>query len=187
MKKLTISFLFILAAVSVKAQNKIEIGLVAGGGYFNTITSENEFKLTNSFSVNGGLYVLKPVFNRQFVESGLRYNFRKTAIDEMFLQVDMDLNSLELPINYGWKLNNNIVVKAGLSGAWLLTKNIEREKFEMNAQLGAGYDLNWVKIFLNYQQGINKSDFMYKRDNRGLFIKYRRSVIMFDVNIPIFR
>jgi hypothetical protein len=39
MKKLTISFLFILAAVSVKAQNKIEIGLVAGGGYLNTITS----------------------------------------------------------------------------------------------------------------------------------------------------
>ncbi|MGM0408123.1 MAG: outer membrane beta-barrel protein, partial [Bacteroidota bacterium] len=134
----------------------------------------------------------KPVFNRQFVETGLLFNYRKTEIDETYLREDMSLvgvslNSLELPVNYGLKLNNNWMVKAGLSGAWLLDENIEREKFEFNGQLGVGYDLNRVKIFLNYQQGINKTDFMLKDGDRGLLIKYRRSLIKLDVNIPIFR
>jgi hypothetical protein len=81
----------------------------------------------------------------------------------------MSLNYLELPIYYGWELNNNWIVKAGLSGAWILAENVEREKFEINGQLGAGYDLNRVKIFLNYQQGINKTDFMLRDGDRGLY------------------
>ena len=99
----------------------------------------------------------------------------------------MSLNSLELPVNYGFKLNKNWMVKAGLSGAWLLNENIEREKLEINGQLGVGYDLNRVKIFLNYQQGINKTDFMLRDGDRGSFIKHRRSLFKLNVNIPIFR
>jgi hypothetical protein len=57
----------------------------------------------------------------------------------------------------------------------------------MNGQLGLGYDLSWAKLFLNYQQGINKSDFMYKDDNRGYFVRHRRSLIKLDLNIPVFR
>jgi hypothetical protein len=99
----------------------------------------------------------------------------------------MSLNSLELPVNYGLKLNKNWMVKAGLSGAWLLDENIEREKFEINGLLGMGYDLNRVKIFLNYQQSINKTDFMLRDGDQGLLIKHRRSLLKLDVNILIFR
>jgi hypothetical protein len=101
--------------------------------------------------------------------------------------IGVSLNSLELPVNYGLKLNNNWMVKAGLSGAWLLAEKVEREKFEINGQLGVGYDLDRVKIFLNFQQGINKTDFMLKDGDRGLFIKHRRSLLKLDVNVPIFR
>jgi len=188
-------FLFVLALFVtglLQAQKKFEVGIVAGGGYFNAGDLENEFEFTNSFSAHGGLYFLKPVFKQQFVESGLLFNYRKTEIDETFLKADMSLigvslNSLELPVNYGLKLNKNWIIKAGLSGAWLLAENVEREKFEINGQLGVGYDLNRVKIFLNYQHGLNKTDFMLKDGDRGLFIKHRRSLIKLDINIPVFR
>lgn len=187
MKRVLLFTLALLVTVLLHGQEKFEIGLVAGGGYFNTGDLENEFEFTNTLSANGGVYFLKPVFNQQFVETGLLFNYRKTAIDELFLNVDMSLNSLELPVNYGLKLNKNWMVKAGLSGAWLLNENIEREKLEINGQLGVGYDLNRVKIFLNYQQGINKTDFMLRDGDRGLFIKHRRSLFKLNVNIPIFR
>ena len=175
----------------LQAQEKFEIGLIAGGGYFNTGDLENEFEFTNTFTANGGVYFLKPVFKQQFVESGLLYNFRETANDESFLQVDISLNSLELPLNYGWKFNNGFILKAGVSGVWLLGKNIERDikpnKLGINGQLGVGYDLNRIKVFLNYQHGINKADFMYRHGDVGLFMKYRRSLIKLDVNVPIFK
>ncbi|MGM0621733.1 MAG: outer membrane beta-barrel protein [Bacteroidota bacterium] len=192
MKKAFLFTLTLFATGLLHGQEKFEIGLVAGGGYFITGDMENEFDFTNTLSAHGGVYFLKPVFNRQFVETGLLFNYRKTEIDETYLREDMSLigvslNSLELPVNYGLKLNNNWMVKAGLSGAWLLAENIERKKFEFNGQLGVGYDLNRVKIFLNYQQGINKTDFMLKDGDRGLFIKHRRSLLKLDINVPIFR
>ena len=192
MKRVLLITLALFATGLVHGQEKFEIGLVADAGYFNTGDLENEFEFTNTLSVNGGVYLLKPVFNQQFVETGLLFNYRKTEIDENYLREDMSLigvslNSLELPFNYGLKLNNNWMVKAGISGAWLLDENIEREKFEINGQLGVGHDLNRVKIFLNYQQGINKTDFMLRDSDRGLFIKHRRSLLKLDVNIPIFR
>jgi hypothetical protein len=130
MKKLTFTFLFLIAVVATHAQNRLEIGITAGGGYFNTITDDNEFELTNSFSGNDGVYLLKPIFNRQSVETGLFYNYRKTSLDYHFLQADMSLNSLEVPIYYGFKLSDNILVKGGFSGAWLLEKNIEKENLK---------------------------------------------------------
>lgn len=191
MKKVLLFTLALVATGLLHGQEKFEIGLVAGGGYFITGDLENEFDFTNSISANGGIYFLKPVFKQQFIESGLLYNFRKTAIDEWYLPVDISLNSLELPLNYGWKLNNGFMVKAGFSAVWLLDKNIERDihpaKLEINGQLGVGYDLNRINVFLNYQQGINKTDFMYRHGDRGLFMKYRRSLIKLDVNIPIFK
>lgn len=187
MKRLLLFTLALFATGLLHGQEKFEIGLVAGGGYFHTGNLENEFDFTNTLSANGGVYFSKPLFNQQFVETGLLFNYRKTKIDETFLREDMSLNSLELPVNYGLKLNNNWMVKAGLSGAWLLDENVEREKVEINGQLGVGYDLNRVKIFLNYQQGINKTDFMLKDGDRGLFIKHRRSLLKLDVNVPIFR
>lgn len=187
MKKLTFTFLLLIAVAATHAQNRLELGITAGGGYFNTITNDNEFNLTNSFSANGGITLLKPLFNRQSVETGLIYNYRQTALKYHFLQADISLNSLEVPILYGYKLSDKIWVKGGFSGAWLLEKNIEREKFEMNGQLGLGYELSWAKLFLNYQQGINKTDFMYKDDNRGYFIRHRRSLIKLDLNIPVFK
>lgn len=191
MKKAILFTLTLFVTGLLQAQKKFEIGLVPGGGYFLTSDLENEFDFTNTLSAHGGVYFFKPVFKQQFVETGLLFNYRKTEIDEMYLREDMSLigvplNSLELPVNYGLKLNNNWMVKAGLSGAWLLAENVEREKFEINGQLGVGYDLNPVKIFLNYQKGINKTDFMLKDGDRGLFIKYRRSLIKLEVSIPIF-
>jgi hypothetical protein len=192
MKRVLLFTLALFATGLLHGQEKFEIGLVAGGSYFNTGDLENEFDFTNTLSAHGGVYFLKPVFNRQFVETGLLFNYRQTEIDETYLREDMSLigvslNSLELPVNYGLKLNNNWMVKTGISGAWLLDENVEREKFEINGQLGVGYDLNRVKIFLNYQQGINKTDFMLRDGDRGLFIKHRRSLLKLDVNIPIFR
>jgi len=175
MKKTLLITLAFLVSGFLQAQDKFETGITAGGGYFATITGKNEFSITNSFSANVGFYLLQPVFDKQFIESGLIYNFRKTAIDESFLQVDMDINSLEIPLLYGYKFDNNLILKAGVSGRWLVEKNVEREKIEIDGQLGLGYDLNRIKIFLNYQHGLNKSDFMYKYDNRGLFIDYGRT------------
>ncbi len=196
MKRVLLFTLALFVAGLLHGQEKFEIGLVAGGGYFNTGDLENEYEFTNTFSASGGVYFLKPVFKQQFVESGLLYNYRKTEIDETYLREDMSLigmslNSLELPLNYGWKLNNGFIVKAGFSALWLLGKNIERDihpvKLGINGQLGVGYDLNRINVFLNYQHGINKADFMYRHGDRGLLIKYRRSLIKLDVNIPIFR
>ena len=192
MKKTLLFTLALFATGLLQAQEKMETGIAAGSGYFNSITGEHEFNLTNGFSFNGGLYILKPVFNRQFFESGLLYNFRETAIDENFLhfsQVDMTLKSLEIPIIYGCKFTNNFIVKAGFSGLLLVGKNIEKEvkpnKLVINGQLGVGYDLNLVKIFLNYQHGINKADFMYKFGTRGRMINYRQSLIKLEVNVPL--
>lgn len=185
MKQKILVVLALLLTVSVQGQQKFEIGLSTGGGYFITGNINDEFRLTNSFSLNGGVYLLKPFFNRQFVESGVLFNYRNTAIDERHLQVEMSLNSFEVPLNYGWKISECLIIKTGVSGAWLLAQNIEREKFEMNGLASIGYDFDWAKIFLNYQHGLNKTDFIYKHDDRGLFIKNRRSLIKLEVNIPL--
>src|SRR5690606_13898968 len=110
MNKFTITLLLLAAVVTAHAQGKPEIGITAGTGYFNTLTGKNSFNLTNNLSVNGSLYILKPVFNKQFIETGLNYNYRKTAIDESFVQVDMSGNSLELPVNYGLKLQDKYII-----------------------------------------------------------------------------
>ena len=187
MNKLIITLLFFTAVVTAHAQNNLEVGITAGTGYFNTLTGKNNFNLTNNLSVNGGLYILKPVFNMQFIETGLNYNYRKTAFDESYLQVDMPVNSLELPVSYGLKLKDKYIIKAGVAGTWLLEENIEKENFTVNGQLSVGYDFPWLKLFLTYQQGINKTNFRYKDNMRGLMVNYRHSLIKLEVAVPIVR
>jgi hypothetical protein len=58
MKRVLLFTLALLVTVLLHGQEKFEIGLVAGGGYFNTGDLENEFEFTNTLSANGGVYFL---------------------------------------------------------------------------------------------------------------------------------
>ncbi len=187
MKRALLFTLALFVAGVLHGQEKLEIGIVAGGGYFNTIQLKEIIDFTDSFSANAGLYLLKPVFKQQFIESGLLFNYRKTGLDQTFMQLDIPVNSLELPLNYGYRLSEKLFVKGGVSAGFLISKKIERYKTEFNGQLGLGYDLKWMKFILSYQRSINKTHFMFNRGDIGLLIDYHRSSIKLDINLPLIR
>lgn len=169
------------------AQRRTEIGLSAGAGYLFPQKVKNEFSAEQSSTLNLGVYVTQPIFKSQFIQSGVSYNFETTKLDALYMAVDhnLPLNSFEVPLNVGWQFKNQMFTKVGVSALWLTRKEIEEAKMGVNWQACSGYDFNWAKMSLTYQQAFKNTDGTFRTGNEGFGIEYKRRIIKLEAQIPI--
>lgn len=172
---------------SVSAQTETVVGLSFGSGYFSPIEVPDNFSPENRFVYHAGMFVLQPLSEKYFIQSGLLYNFERSevVINQFDPTVKLPLNSLELPVNIGRNFGSHWCAKIGIAGIWMAAKNIKHEKTVFNWQVGMGYSIKWTTFSLDYQQALNSPEFMVKDENSGYFLKYKRRAVKLEIDIPV--
>ncbi len=183
---LSVSILFFMV-IGANAQRKTEFGITAGAGAILHKKVVREFGPEKGTTVNIGLFVLQPIFKKQFVQTGLLYNFENPKMDALYMDVNhnLPLNSVEIPVCLGWEFLPNFNVKTGVSALWLTSKNIKDDEVGFDWHLGLGYNLKWAEINLIYQQGFSNKEFEFWKKNEGWGIVYKRQVVKLTANIPL--
>lgn len=188
-RNLAVGVLFLLV-IGANAQRKTEFGVTIGAGAIFHKGAVDEFAPEKGYTFNFGLFISQPVFKKQFIETGLHYNFENLELDSYYFDPDnnynLPLNSVEVPLAFGWELSSKFNVKAGVSALWLIDKGIVKNEVGFDWHLGLAYNLNWVELSLKYQQGFSNSEFWYFYvETKRLEIVYKRRVVKLEVNIPI--
>jgi uncharacterized protein YxeA len=187
MKTILTACVLILMVIGANAQRKTKFGITTGAGAVLHKKADYEFGPEKGTTFNIGLFVSQPVFKKQFIQTGLLYNFENPKMDAAYLDIDsnLPLNSLEIPILFGWEFLSNFNAKAGVSALWLTNKSIEKDEVGFDWHLGMSCNIKWAELSLTYQQGLNNTNMQYRIENQGFNIVYKRKVVKFTANIPL--
>jgi len=187
MKKNLVICILILMVIGANAQRKTEFGITTGAGAVLHKKADREFGPEKGTTFNIGLFISQPVFKKHFIQTGLLYNFENPKMDALYMDVDhnLTLNSVEIPLSFGWEFLPDFNAKAGVSALWSTSKNLENDEVGFDWHLGLGYNLNWVEFMPSYQQGFSNKDFRFRENNKGWGIVYKRQVVKLTANIPL--
>jgi hypothetical protein len=179
MKKLTFFFFMLFSTTLLLAQEKFELNpLVKIGVYAPGKSNNSPYFPENSLSVGGGLSLRYHLFEKTYISLGTEVNYLSPdMIDFQNNPLDVKWHSINFPIGLEQTVLNNGFITGGitlarqLSGYWNDDRTSYRNQKipEYNWQVGIGWNLNKVKISLNYSKGFETVEKKIKIDSNNSF------------------
>lgn len=172
MKKILFLVIFILSTTIGFA--RLEFG--AKLGYIASSISTDMENVNESLKSGGQLGVFARIGERIFIQPELLFTMKGGFIDKSSLTNNVPLNTIDIPIILGYKLNEGdafiMSLQAGPVASLMTSKSISYTIEEVkqssltdmlwSIQVGVGFDILMFTLDLRYEIGLNN---IYKQDS----------------------
>lgn len=197
-------FILLISAISTKGQKPLQIGVSGGALLFSPQAQHLGHSLNNSMK-NGagwsaGIYIEE--FRTNKLHPILKINYFNLKSDVFLQKVtgnpyagddyqniigdykNTAFNQLAFSAGFRYYINHYFFVSPGVELFRALNKKTDINKTTYNVKLGAGADLEFAKIILEYAYGLQNQRTIY--DSTIPFVStHRNTYLQLKVHIPL--
>ena len=177
MNKISFILLLITVSLSSLAQNHVQYGLYAEGGWFMP-EMEDQAK-QNGFSTGIGAYVSIPLWDKLSTTLGLGYRF-KTNKNYQYRWIKFPQHYLVIPLKPRYTTNRGFFFEAGIEASRVLNYERINEEIEYNWLVGIGNSAHRLQWYLNYIEGFKEQGM---GDNVGQI--YFNHMLLLGISFPL--